>query len=161
VHRDVKPDNILLVDGVAKLADFGTVVAPGKTPASRIGTLGFASPNQLSAYRNDPTWQAFKEGTLSINHVANALTAPNLHTDRSYIAVESDDIFSLAVTLNVALSAWALKITHQPVETQYRTNLLLRRDREDPKFFVLNQSVYSVYKDRGTTALSPKDEQLL
>jgi len=43
VHGDVKPENILLAGGVAKLGDFGLARAPGRT--RRIsGTPGFIAP---------------------------------------------------------------------------------------------------------------------
>ena len=43
VHRDVKPDNILLKDGAAKLADFGLATPPGCT-ARIAGTPGYIAP---------------------------------------------------------------------------------------------------------------------
>src|SRR5262249_26864092 len=40
VHRDVKPTNILFVDGSPRLGDYGLVSQPGGRPESR-GTEGF------------------------------------------------------------------------------------------------------------------------
>jgi serine/threonine-protein kinase len=56
IHRDIKPQNILLQDGHAILADFGIAAAladPGETAHSRItrtgmtlGTVGYMAPEQ-------------------------------------------------------------------------------------------------------------------
>lgn len=46
VHRDLKPPNILIKDGVAKLADFGTVARPG-ADVEPAGTAGFIAPETI------------------------------------------------------------------------------------------------------------------
>ncbi len=43
VHRDVKPSNIIFVDGVTKLADIGLVVETSEAK-SFVGTMGFIPP---------------------------------------------------------------------------------------------------------------------
>ena len=49
LHRDVKPDNILWVDGAAKLGDIGLVTADGETVLA--GTPGFLPPEVLAGTR--------------------------------------------------------------------------------------------------------------
>ena len=49
LHRDVKPDNILWVDGEAKLGDIGLVTAEGATRLA--GTPGFMPPEVLAGTR--------------------------------------------------------------------------------------------------------------
>ena len=55
VHRDVKPGNILFVDGRAKLADVGLVTAQADAgrEVSQVGTLGFIPPEGVGTVRAD------------------------------------------------------------------------------------------------------------
>lgn len=44
VHRDIKPQNVLLIDGEVKLCDFG-LIAPGHQAVERAGTHGYWRPD--------------------------------------------------------------------------------------------------------------------
>ena len=52
VHRDVKPSNIIFVNGVAKLADIGLVTGVDTT-RSYVGTEGFAAPEGPGTTQGD------------------------------------------------------------------------------------------------------------
>lgn len=47
IHRDVKPGNILMKNGVAKVADFGLSILKEKSYMSGDGTAGYMSPESL------------------------------------------------------------------------------------------------------------------
>lgn len=55
VHRDVKPGNILFVDGRPKLADVGLVTAMADTrhEVSQVGTLGYVPPEGVGTVQAD------------------------------------------------------------------------------------------------------------
>ena len=68
VHRDIKPENVMITkDGTVKLIDFN---ASRKTKPNvqkdtvAIGTLGYASPEQLGLSQSDPRTDVYALGVL-------------------------------------------------------------------------------------------------
>ncbi|PRP97297.1 Serine/threonine-protein kinase PK-1 [Enhygromyxa salina] len=57
VHADVKPANVLVKDGAAKLGDFGLVTSPGVT-ARVVGTPGYIAP-EVADGRQGPAGDVF------------------------------------------------------------------------------------------------------
>lgn len=54
-HGDLKPKNILVRDGVAKLADFGQACRVGKSPGEFGGTFGYVAPEVIDS---GPTFES-------------------------------------------------------------------------------------------------------
>jgi eukaryotic-like serine/threonine-protein kinase len=68
VHRDLRPANVLLVDGQWVLADFGLILPMARdttiltSSRSAYGSHYYAAPEQASDFRNRPTsllWAAY------------------------------------------------------------------------------------------------------
>ena len=70
VHRDVKPENILLSDdGVVKVADFGLARAVEADAASTrtglmMGTVAYCAPEQIARGRADPRSDVYSAGIV-------------------------------------------------------------------------------------------------
>ncbi|KAI9003050.1 kinase-like domain-containing protein [Hyaloraphidium curvatum] len=82
-HRDIKAHNVLLQDGAAKLADFGSAVCAGRGHPEGV-TCGGCPPG-------GPKWCLGRSGTVS-------WMAPELFTDEPYDPVLAD-LFSLGLLL--------------------------------------------------------------
>jgi beta-lactam-binding protein with PASTA domain len=89
VHRDVKPENVLLSDdGVVKVADFGlarAVAAASTSTQSGVvfGTAGYLAPEQVAHGRADPRSDVYSAGIL----LYELLTGTAPYTGDSAVAV--------------------------------------------------------------------------
>ncbi|MBA3559905.1 MAG: serine/threonine protein kinase [Gemmatimonadaceae bacterium] len=89
VHRDVKPENILLESGHALVADFGIARAVGEAAADRVtatglavGTPQYMSPEQLEGRRDvDPRSDLYSLGCVVYEMLAGAppFSGPTTH----------------------------------------------------------------------------------
>src|SRR3954466_15431351 len=82
VHRDVKPQNVLIPDaprsaaGVAKLADFGVAHLAGDEPLTRtgdvVGTLAYMAPEQAAGKRVDERCDVYSLALVLYEALAGA-----------------------------------------------------------------------------------------
>lgn len=75
VHRDVKPENIILMhNGLAKLTDFGCAVTIGSAGNMVAGSLAYMSPEQLEGTPLDERSDIYSTGAL----IYRLLTGKNI-----------------------------------------------------------------------------------
>jgi serine/threonine-protein kinase len=88
IHRDVKPENVLLgKDGAVKVADFGlaraAVAAASTKTGMIIGTAAYLAPEQVSSSRSDARTDVYAAGVM----LFEMLTGEQPHTGDSPLAV--------------------------------------------------------------------------
>jgi len=88
VHRDVKPENVLLGDGnTIKVADFGLARAASRASHTRtgmiIGTAAYLAPEQVSRSASDARTDVYAAGVM----LYEMLTGAQPHTGETPLAV--------------------------------------------------------------------------
>lgn len=109
IHRDLKPDNVLVRDGQVKVLDFGLALTRGLVqPEERVvGTLGYIAPELLTGEAATVQSDLYSFGTIAYeilggDHPFNTASANKLLNDVLYTPADIDAL-DIDVSLTVAL----------------------------------------------------------
>ncbi len=137
VHRDVKPENVLvasppsagsLVDSVVKVADFG-LTQPGQHPIGADGASAYLAPEVLAEQRADPRSDVYATGVVLFEMLTGRLpyddaAASALHQD---VPPPSHYVTGLPAAVDELVS-WATR--RDPAHRPSDANELLSRVQE-------------------------------
>lgn len=99
VHRDIKPDNILLTGGAATVTDFGIAHAIHKAREEKadpmltsmgtsLGTPGYMAPEQACGDAIDARTDVYSWGVVAYEMIAGHHPFPTAHTAQRLIAAQ-------------------------------------------------------------------------
>ena len=133
VHRDIKPDNILWVNGRATLADVGLIAFEGA--GSLVGTPGFLSPRVLEGNPAETSDDFYALGKV----IYCALTGLAV---TEYPSLPIDVTISMDANLNKALRE---SCTHPVKSTAEFRSLLTTKVKNEKKQFQIKKYILIIF----------------
>ncbi len=121
VHRDVKPDNILLTGGAASVTDFGIAhaihqarseaVDPMLTSlGTSLGTPGYMAPEQACGDAIDARTDVYSWGVVAYETIAGHHPFPTAHTAQRLIAAQIAERPASLSTQQTSTPAWFCRL---------------------------------------------------
>jgi eukaryotic-like serine/threonine-protein kinase len=93
VHRDIKPENIFLVENdFVKILDFGLACVPGTEDMNVMGTVFYASPEQIECAPVDIRSDLYSLGIMTYEMITGKRPYPELSVDDLMYRHCSEDI---------------------------------------------------------------------
>ena len=121
VHRDIKPDNILLTGGAASVTDFGIAHAIHQSRAESIdpmltslgtslGTPGYMAPEQACGDAIDARTDVYSWGVVAYEMIAGHHPFPTAHTAQRLIAAQISERPVALSTHSTSTPAWFCRL---------------------------------------------------
>lgn len=121
VHRDIKPDNILLTGGAAAVTDFGIAHAIHAARAealdpmltslgTSLGTPGYMAPEQACGDAIDARTDVYSWGVVAYEMIAGHHPFPTAHTAQRLIAAQISERPAPLSAQQTATPAWFCKL---------------------------------------------------
>ncbi len=127
IHRDIKPQNILLQGDTPRLADFGISRAMNTTIVSStiIGTDAYMSPESFDGKRNVQT-DIWSVGVVLYALLADKLPFPQEHPSERMFAILTKEFESLPAEIPQNLQRIVAKALAKQPENRYQTTSEMR-----------------------------------
>lgn len=127
IHRDIKPQNILLQGDTPRLADFGISRAMNTTIVSStiIGTDAYMSPESFDGKRNVQT-DIWSVGIVLYALLADKLPFPQEHPSERMFAILTKEFESLPTEVPQNLQRIVAKALAKQPENRYQTTTEMR-----------------------------------
>jgi serine/threonine-protein kinase len=184
VHRDVKPDNILIgrVEGRPKLSDFGIAKVVSETSMTITGNLvgspSYMSPEQADGQHTDHRTDLYSAGILLYRMVTGTLPYRGLtpmDTIRKVAAGQYTDPIELQPACPLAIAAIIRKSLTMKIEERYQSAEELLADlgqvlsdsaltatwEELPRYFANPKGYWDLLKQRLARELEARGKALL
>jgi serine/threonine protein kinase len=131
IHRDIKPQNILLQGNTPRLADFGISRAMNTTIVSSaiIGTDAYMSPESFDGKRNAQT-DIWSVGVVLYQLLKGSLPFPQEHPSERMFAVLTKEFAPLPDEIPTDLRRVVEKALQKQPENRYQTAEAMREDLE-------------------------------
>jgi serine/threonine-protein kinase len=121
VHRDIKPDNILLTGGAAAVTDFGIAHAIHAARAealdpmltslgTSLGTPGYMAPEQACGDAIDARTDVYSWGVVAYEMIAGHHPFPTAHTAQRLIAAQISERPAHLSAQQTGTPAWFCKL---------------------------------------------------
>ena len=129
IHRDIKPQNILLQGDTPRLADFGISRAMNTTVISSaiIGTDAYMSPESFDGKRNVQT-DIWSVGVVLYALLADRLPFPQEHPSERMFAILTKEFETLPTEVPQNLQRIVAKALAKQPENRYQTTAEMREE---------------------------------
>ncbi|MBI2214490.1 MAG: protein kinase [Acidobacteria bacterium] len=142
IHRDIKPDNVVLSGSRVKVLDFGIAKRYGdsaETPPGEIvteagvvlGTVSYMSPEQATGRPLDGRSDIFSLGVMLFQALAGQLPfrgTSNLETLKQILRSDPPELGAIASTVSQEMAAIVRRCLRKPLEERYQSADELARD---------------------------------
>ncbi len=155
IHRDIKPQNILLQGDTPRLADFGisrAIQTSSNSSSTIIGTDAYMSPESFMGKRSVQT-DIWSVGVVFYQLLTGELPFPQEHPSERMYAILQRDFEPLSANIPQSLKTIIAKALAKLPENRYKTASEMR---EDLRQVLRGKSIFPKNSPETETVVKPK-----